>query len=98
MQVNSSAKIELNTTGTELFIAYMEGDKVSVQRYLITLPLATIYFDATATGNNDGSSWTDAFTALQLAITASTPGFSKIWVSQGTYKPGGYKNRFIFNK
>jgi len=46
-----------------------------------------IYVNDTATGNDDGSSWTNAFTDLQDAIAASTPG-DQIWVAHGIYIPG----------
>ena len=49
-----------------------------------------IYVDAAATGLNNGTSWTDAFTDLQTAIdfenTGSCSGQS-IWVAAGTYSP-----------
>ena len=44
------------------------------------------YVDADATGNNNGSSWTDAFNYLQDALAqATTP--CEIRVAEGTYKP-----------
>ncbi len=47
-------------------------------------PGGIIYVDVQAWGANDGSSWADAFSDLQLALAAaSNP--AEIWVSQGLY-------------
>jgi predicted outer membrane repeat protein len=43
------------------------------------------YVNINATGNNDGTSWADAFTDLHDA-TYNTPS-GEIWVAQGTYVP-----------
>ncbi len=45
-----------------------------------------VHVDATAPGNNDGSSWTDAFTDLAAAMTQAASGVD-IRVAGGTYKP-----------
>ncbi len=46
----------------------------------------TIYVKATASGANNGTSWTDAFTTLDAALVAAVAG-NQVWVAAGTYKP-----------
>ncbi len=45
-----------------------------------------IYVNSKAAGSNNGSSWTDAYTDLQSALHAASPGDS-VWVAEGTYYP-----------
>ncbi|MBN2549407.1 MAG: hypothetical protein JXB15_09635 [Anaerolineales bacterium] len=52
-------------------------------------PPATIYVDLNAGGADDGTSWVDAFIDLQSALYWAQSGATKVWVAQGTYKPGG---------
>jgi hypothetical protein len=45
-----------------------------------------VYVNINATGNNSGTSWSNAFTDLQDALDLSC-NRSEIWVAAGTYKP-----------
>jgi hypothetical protein len=45
-----------------------------------------IYVKSNATGNNDGSSWSNAFTGLQSSLDEAVAG-NQVWVTGGTYLP-----------
>lgn len=56
--------------------------------FITNLQAATIYVDKDATGNNNGTSWANAYTSIELAFGNSIVG-DKIWIKQGVYKPFG---------
>ena len=48
---------------------------------------AQVFVKADATGQNDGSSWANAYTDLQSALSSAST--DDIWIAAGTYLPGG---------
>ncbi|WP_198517120.1 InlB B-repeat-containing protein [Tenacibaculum sp. SZ-18] len=55
-------------------------------------PLNIIFVDTDAGGNNDGSTWVDAYSNLQDALDNYATG-KEIWVAKGTYHPSGSNGR-----
>lgn len=55
-----------------------------------------IYVNATATGANDGSSWTDAYTTIQDALAVASTN-SRLWIAKGIYKPSAQNTPLEIN-
>lgn len=53
-----------------------------------------LYVKQSASGKNDGSSWTDAYTDLQSALEHKES-CDEIWVARGVYKPSKDENGLI---
>lgn len=47
----------------------------------------TVFVDAAATGDNNGTDWTNAYVSLFEALESSAPG-AELWVAEGIYIPG----------
>jgi predicted outer membrane repeat protein len=78
---NTTEPIPFDLDGNPRFI----NDTVDMGAYEYQLP-RTLYVDPDATGQFDGSSWTNAYKYLQDALETARYG-DKILVSEGTYRP-----------
>lgn len=54
-----------------------------------------IYVNQSATGTNDGSSWTNAFTDLQLALGYANIEGDSVFVAKGSYTPNTKTESFV---
>jgi predicted outer membrane repeat protein len=67
----------------------------------ITLSTDLLYVDLDAEGNDDGSSWNDAYTSLQKAINQANAIYNQtkeevdLWVAEGTYLSGELRSDSI---
>ncbi|GEM_PF-2953816 len=74
------------------------GENIDIGAYEYQgVSFTILYVKADATGNNTGTSWTNAFTDLQdaLILASQCTNFKQIWVAKGTYYPTTSKDRTI---
>ncbi|WP_298777478.1 choice-of-anchor Q domain-containing protein [uncultured Polaribacter sp.] len=65
--------------------------------FITSLIKAQVYVSQTATGSNNGTSWANAYTDLQLALNSANNG-DDIWIASGVYSPGNQRsNSFTMN-
>jgi hypothetical protein len=69
------------------FLPSLSGQAADSRLAEVKTPSATvIYVNHAASGDNNGSTWADAFTQIQPALNAAGAG-KEIWVAQGVYTP-----------
>ena len=81
---NKFTNISHNDTNGNIYVVYSDGERCSVK--FIERQISIQYVNTNATGNNDGTSWTDAYTSLHDALT-NAGGNDQIWIASGMYKP-----------
>ena len=69
-------------------VVRINGEETAIEQ------MATIFVNANASGDNDGTSWLDAFTDLQSALALAGNG-DQIWIADGTYMPTDTADRSI---
>ena len=86
--LGTNATASITAAGTYTVTVTNANGCTDTQSITITenLSYTEIYVNKTATGNNNGTSWTDAFTDLQDAIDVNCSNV-EIWVAAGTYYP-----------
>jgi len=91
--VNAGASFEFDFSLTRVFVSSTCNTyhtKVLNNSWTVTITYEkavkpVVYVNNTATGNNDGTSWADAYTSLSTAM--SNHHYASFWVAQGVYSP-----------
>ena len=88
--------MNMNPVTGNMFIAYMDSGKVSVQEFSIDPPLTKYYVNANVSGGDgSGDSWVNAMPNLYDALLSAGENTSEVWVASGTYKPGTSRSSYF---
>ena len=68
-------------------ISIFERALSTAELHALRLETYKIYVNASATGNNDGLSWDNAFNNVEDGLLKAAGTKGKVWIAKGTYKP-----------
>lgn len=91
------ADVEVNPSDNALYTLYIDGGRLSMQKFEETPALSKYYVNANVSGGNgSGDSWANAMTSFSDALGSADNNTTEIWVAAGTYKPGtGRSDSFV---
>ena len=82
------AKLDVRESDGRVFVTYQDGTNITTKYFDPAPPPNKFYVDQNASGNDDGSSWQDAFTSLHDGLdSVNNSPTDTLFVAQGTYKP-----------
>ncbi|MEM6719890.1 MAG: T9SS type A sorting domain-containing protein [Bacteroidota bacterium] len=91
------ADVEVNPVDNALYTLYIDGGRLSMQKFEEEPALPKYYVDANvAGGDGSGDSWANAMPTFTEALSSADNTTTEIWVAAGTYKPGtGRSDAFV---
>ncbi|QTE21451.1 T9SS type A sorting domain-containing protein [Polaribacter cellanae] len=105
--INNVSTNPINITGLEISTPYVVKIREHCNNvsdwsndfvFTTSRPSGIIFVDATATGSNNGTSWQNAFTSLQDALSVvQTFNEKEVWIAKGTYKPDATNRSATFS-